>query len=428
MPFDSLPASLPTRCPQRLYIVPSPVRLSCATDAMPVSDVPYVSSIDTSDMSAVTVCPSLKVRVTSSPSKVISVTVPSAVSPATVTVCVVSAWATTQHATSNDDRKCFVLVMVMMFGSKDKHFLSDGHIVYCFYSYICVMGQKGAEVRSRLSVNVGGRLMTFDHARIMGILNCTPDSFYPASRSEGERETAERAAAIVREGGDIIDVGAFSTRPGACPVTEEEEMRRLRIALSAVRSSVPEAVVSVDTFRPDVARMAVEEYGVAMVNDVSGGDGRGSFGGAAPRGGDVDGAPRPMFDMIARLRVPYVLMSSRGTLGEIMREFAASVSRLRALGVTDIILDPGFGFGKTTEQNYAVLGGMDILNELELPVLVGLSRKSMVCAATGVAPEGALAGTIALCATALAWGASILRVHDVREAVECVRACEKIDG
>ena len=260
-----------------------------------------------------------------------------------------------------------------------------------------------------------GRLYDLSRPLVMGIMNVTPDSFYAGSRQQTEAAIAARTEAIIAEGGTLIDVGAFSTRPGAMEVSEAEEMSRLRFALEIVQKHRGDGVVSVDTFRPDVARMAVEEYGADMINDVS----EGGVTGVAnqPLAAGDDDCPA-MFRMAARLQVPYVLMSVRGTLEELMISTASKVQQLRGLGVKDIILDPGFGFGKTLEQNYRLLFEMDKLQELGLPILVGLSRKSMIYQRLGGTPETSLNGTTVLNTVALMKGANILRVHDVREAVE----------
>lgn len=260
-----------------------------------------------------------------------------------------------------------------------------------------------------------GRLYDLSCPLVMGIMNVTPDSFYAGSRQQTEAAIAARTEAIIAEGGTLIDVGAFSTRPGATEVSEAEEMSRLRFALEIVQKHRGDGVVSVDTFRPDVARMAVEEYGADMINDVS----EGGVTGVAnqPLAAGDDDCPA-MFRMAARLQVPYVLMSVRGTLEELMISTASKVQQLRGLGVKDIILDPGFGFGKTLEQNYRLLFEMDKLQELGLPILVGLSRKSMIYQRLGGTPETSLNGTTVLNTVALMKGANILRVHDVREAVE----------
>lgn len=256
------------------------------------------------------------------------------------------------------------------------------------------------------TLNVKGQLMDLSEPRVMGILNATPDSFYAASRQQTEEQIAERARQIIGQGASFIDVGACSTRPGADRATEAEEMERLRTALAVVRREQPGAVVSVDTFRPDVARMAVEEYGADIINDVY--------------------PTVEMFRMVSRLRVPYILMSSKPTLREILLEFADWVQQLRDFGQKDIILDPGFGFGKSLEQNYEVMSQMERLQVMELPVLVGVSRKSMIYKFLGTSPDEALNGTTMLNTVALQKGAAILRVHDVREAVECVKMYNRL--
>ena len=257
------------------------------------------------------------------------------------------------------------------------------------------------------TINVRGRLLDLSEPRVMGILNVTPDSFYADSRQQTKAEIARRAAQIVAEGADIIDIGACSTRPGSQPATEAEETERLRLALDIVRREQPDAVVSVDTFRPDVAAMAVKDFGVDIINDVY--------------------PSTEMFRMVSRLRVPYIVMSSKPTLREMLLEFAEWVQLLRDFGQKDIILDPGFGFGKTLEENYTVLQDMERLQVMKLPVLVGVSRKSMIWRLLGTSPEEALNGTTVLNTVALQKGANILRVHDVREAVECVKIVQQIN-
>lgn len=269
------------------------------------------------------------------------------------------------------------------------------------------------------TINIKGRLMDLSQPQVMGILNVTPDSFFTESRSQTESEIARRVSQIVAEGGTIIDVGACSTRPGGELATEAEEAERLRRALTVVRREQPDAVISVDTFRPDVARMAVEEFGADIINDVG-----------APAD-ETEGcltadSQRSMFRMVSRLRVPYIMMSREGTLRDMLLGFAERVQQLRDLGQKDIILDPGFGFGKTVEQNYEVLHALERLQVMELPVLVGVSRKSMIWKVLDTTPDGALNGTTTLNTVALMKGTSILRVHDVREAVECVRLCSKL--
>lgn len=274
------------------------------------------------------------------------------------------------------------------------------------------------------TINVRGRLLDLSRPKIMGILNATPDSFYAGSRLQTEREIAERAAQIMAEGGDIIDVGAFSTRPGANLVTEDEELHRLQSALRIVRKEFPEAIVSVDTFRPHVARWCVEERFADIVNDVSEGTGKMSVQGIKDEGAEDESDS--MFATIARLGVPYILMSVQPTIGDMLMHWSAEVRQLRALGAKDIILDPGFGFGKTLEQNYQIMNEMEKLCVMDLPLLVGVSRKSMIYKLLDGTPQSALTGTVALNTISLLKGASILRVHDVREAVETVRIVEQM--
>lgn len=274
------------------------------------------------------------------------------------------------------------------------------------------------------SLNIGGRLIELAHPIVMGILNATPDSFYSASRVESERDIAERALQIVAEGGKIIDVGAYSTRPGADEVSQEAEMERLRFALEVIAKVAPEAFISIDTFRADVARMCVEEYGAHIINDIS--------------GGTMD---RRMFRTIAHLGVPYILTHIQGTpqtmqqhsqyenlIADVMLYFSQRVNDLRALGAKDIILDPGFGFGKNLKQNYALMHHLDDFSEFGLPLLAGVSRKSMIHQLLGVTPAESLTGTIALQTVALTKGANIIRAHDVREAVESIRIVQAVAG
>mgnify|MGYP003358622335 FL=1 len=267
------------------------------------------------------------------------------------------------------------------------------------------------------SITVKQQLFDLSSPRVMGILNATPDSFFSGSRMQTEKEIAQRANQIVEEGGTMIDVGAFSTRPGADQVSQEEEIIRLRRALAVVRKEQPDAVISVDTFRPEVAQMCVEEYGADIINDVS----DGGLTGIA----NVPLQPQPgelpqMFHTVARLGVPYILMSVQPTLRDVLLGFARKVSQLRTLGVKDIILDPGFGFGKSVDQNFVLLNEMEKTKVLDLPLLVGVSRKSMIFKTIGGNADPALNGTTALNAIALMKGANILRVHDVKEAVETV--------
>lgn len=268
------------------------------------------------------------------------------------------------------------------------------------------------------TLNIKGRLLSLEQPQVMGILNCTPDSFFAGSRKQSEKDIAERAHQIVAEGGTMIDVGAFSTRPGAQEVSEEEEMKRLRRALPVVRREQPDVAVSVDTYRPDVARMVVEEYGVDIINDVSEGG----------KTGIVDTPLEPsqskvpaIFAMMGRLKVPYILMSVQGNLKDMLINFSGEVEQLRAEGCKDIILDPGFGFGKTIDENFKLLEEMDKLQALELPLLVGVSRKRMIHQTLGITVDEALNGTTIINTAALLKGASILRVHDVKEAVQAVK-------
>ena len=258
------------------------------------------------------------------------------------------------------------------------------------------------------TININGRLMDLSTPQVMGILNVTPDSFYAGSRRQTEQGIVERAHQMLADGATIIDVGGCSTRPGAPLASEEEERERLRFALDIISREWPDTPISVDTFRPDIARMVVEEYGVGIINDVGSSE------------------QEDMFRMVARLRVPYILMSQEPTMREMLLSFSEKVQRLRDFGARDIILDPGFGFGKTLEQNYEVMAELEKLQVLELPLLVGVSRKSMIFKKFGCTPDEALNGTTALNIIALMKGAHILRVHDVREAVECVNIVESL--
>ena len=278
------------------------------------------------------------------------------------------------------------------------------------------------EHRTPLFINVNGKLMDLSEPQVMGILNVTPDSFYAGSRAETERDITQRIHQIVNEGASIIDIGAYSSRPNAQHISAEEEMSRLRTGLELIRKHCREVPVSVDTFRADIARMCVEEYGVAIINDIS--------------AGNMD---EQMFPTIARLGVPYIIMHMKGTpqnmqenphydhfLKEIFYYFSEKVQKLRDLGAKDIIIDPGFGFGKTIEHNYELMNHLEEFHLFELPILVGISRKSMIYKLLGITPEEALNGTTALNTIALTKGAHILRVHDVKEAVECVKIVQKM--
>lgn len=271
------------------------------------------------------------------------------------------------------------------------------------------------------TINIKGRLMDLSTPQVMGILNVTPDSFYSGSRKQTEMEIAQRANQIIEEGGSIIDVGAFSTRPGADEVSEEEEGRRLKFALDIVRREQPDAAVSVDTYRPTLARKCIEEWGADIINDVSEGGITGiTF---VPLKQRQEEYPE-MFRVVGELKVPYILMSVQPTLETMMKGFAREVQQLRDLGAKDIILDPGFGFGKNLIQNYQIYNEMEKLNVMELPVLVGISRKSMIYKLLGGDATTSLNGTSVLDTIALMKGASILRVHDVKEAAEAVKIIE----
>ena len=261
------------------------------------------------------------------------------------------------------------------------------------------------------TLNCNGHLLDLSEPQVMGILNATPDSFYAASRKQTEESIAGRTHQILNEGAAIIDVGACSTRPDSESVGEEEEMARLRFALPIVRREAPHAVVSVDTFRPNVARMVVEEYGVDLINDV----------------GVSDESQHAMFRMVSNLRVPYIYMSRKSTMKEVMLDCAEAVDTLRSMGQKDIILDPGFGFGKTVAENYQIMGELERMQALRLPVLVGISRKSMIWKQLCCTPDEALNGTTVLNTISLQKGASILRVHDVREAMECVKLVAQLN-
>ena len=273
------------------------------------------------------------------------------------------------------------------------------------------------EITTARYINVNGSLLDLSQPRVMGILNVTPDSFDAGSRTQTEAEIVRRVKQIVSEGAAIIDIGAYSSRPNADNVSAREEMERLRMGLKILFEIQPDAVVSVDTFRADVARMCVEEYGVAIINDIA--------------AGEMDAN---MFHTVAALNVPYIMMHMQGTpqsmqqhphydnlLKEVFLYFARKVQQLRDLGVKDIILDPGFGFGKTMEHNYELLSHLEEFRIFELPLLVGVSRKSMIYRLLDITPQEALNGTTVLDTICLLKGADILRVHDVKEAVETVR-------
>lgn len=272
------------------------------------------------------------------------------------------------------------------------------------------------------TINVNGRLLMLDKPKVMGILNLSEDSFYSSVSAPTREKVFSRVEKILSEGTDIIDVGACSTRPGSTGVTLEEEMQALRMALPIIRELSPEAVVSVDTYRSDVAAMCVEEYGVSMINDIS--------------AGEMD---KRMFDTIARLRVPYIMMHMQGTpdtmqvnphytdvVDEVVTYLARRSNELHDRGVADVIVDPGFGFGKTLEHNYQLMSRLEEFHLLEMPLLVGISRKSMIYSLLNTTPEDSLNGTTVLNTIALMKGAHILRVHDVKVCRESVDMMEKL--
>jgi dihydropteroate synthase len=274
------------------------------------------------------------------------------------------------------------------------------------------------------TINVHGNLLSLATPQVMGILNVTPDSFFAGSRKQTELEIAQRANQIVAEGGTIIDVGAFSTRPGADEVSMEEEMNRLRKALPVIRKEQPDVALSVDTFRPEVAQMAVEEYGADIINDVSEGGITGIV--DTPLMQNNDDEYPAIFRMMGRLKVPYILMSVQKDVHDMLMGFSKEVQQLRDLGVKDIILDPGFGFGKTMDENFKLLSEMDKLQVMNLPLLVGVSRKRMIWKTLDITADEALNGTTVINTLALTKGANILRVHDVKAAVEAVKLVNNV--
>ena len=271
-------------------------------------------------------------------------------------------------------------------------------------------------------INIKGQLLDLSTPQVMGILNLTPDSFFADSRVQSEAQIIARVQQILDEGGTMIDVGAYSSRPDGVDITPAEEMKRLDAGLSVINRHFPDVVISVDTFRAEVAERCVKEHGVAIINDIA--------------GGELD---KRMFDVVADVQVPYIMMHMRGTpqtmqqhthyesfIKEVFQYFAQKVNRLHEMGVNDIILDPGFGFAKTVEQNYELMAFLPEFHIFELPLLVGISRKSMIYKLLGNTPADALNGTSILNTTSLMAGANILRVHDVKEAVEAVKITEMI--
>lgn len=272
------------------------------------------------------------------------------------------------------------------------------------------------------SININGELLDFSTPLVMGILNVTPDSFYSGSRKQSEEEIVGRVCQILEEGGKIVDIGGQSTTPTSTLIPAKEELKRLEPTLRLIRKEFPNTILSIDTFYSEVAGPAVEKYGVNIINDIS--------------GGQIDDN---MFETVARLNVPYILMHMRGTpqtmqqhthydnfIQDILYYFSEKISKLNLLGVNDIIIDPGFGFSKTTDQNYQLMAYLKYFNIFDVPILVGISRKSMIYKLLECTPQESLNGTSALNTFALLSGANILRVHDVKEAVECVKIVEKI--
>lgn len=272
------------------------------------------------------------------------------------------------------------------------------------------------------TLNCNGRLLSLERPKVMGILNATPDSFFSGSRVETERDIAQRSLQILNEGGHIIDIGAYSTRPFATEVSEAEERERMANALRIVRQELPDAVISVDTFRASIAKMSVEEFGADIINDIS--------------AGDFDNG---MIDTMAQLRVPYIAMHTQGrpqtmqtapsydnVVADVVKHLSEKVQLLRQRGIADIVIDPGFGFGKTIAHNFELLRHLEAFHIFKLPILVGISRKSFISKTLNVDTDAALNGTTALHAIALSKGVHILRVHDVENAVQVVTLNEHL--
>jgi dihydropteroate synthase len=271
-------------------------------------------------------------------------------------------------------------------------------------------------------INAGGKLLDLEIPRVMGILNITPDSFYKGSRYNTDEEILRAAVRMIEEGADILDVGGYSSRPGAANISQEEERSRVLRAIKLISRELPEAIITIDTFRADVAREAVSECGAHMINDISGGD-----------------ADSEMFSVVEKLNVPYIMMHMKGdprtmqdnpvyddVVADILKWFGERIFRLQSVGVKDIIIDPGFGFGKTADHNFELLRRLGDLSIAGLPLLVGLSRKSLIWKTLKISADEAMNGTNVLNAVALANGADILRVHDVKEAVQTIQLMNKI--
>ena len=284
------------------------------------------------------------------------------------------------------------------------------------------MKSKDTFFLKKYTLNCRGKLINLSTPAVMGILNVTPDSFYDGGKYTTEKEILKKTGQMLGEGASIIDVGAYSSRPGADHISMEEEIKRLALALNTIRKNYPDAIISADTFRSSVAEMSVKDYEVDIINDISAG-----------------AADKDMFDTIAALNVPYVMMHMKGNprdmqnnpayddvVEEIMQYFSEKLQKAKLSGICDIIIDPGFGFGKTLEHNYQILRRLDDFKIFELPILVGLSRKSMIYKALNITSMEALNGTTVLNTVALMNGANILRVHDVREAKETIELCSLI--
>lgn len=274
-----------------------------------------------------------------------------------------------------------------------------------------------------MTINVKGKLLDLSHPVVMGILNVTPDSFYQNSRKQTENDIVKRVGQIISEGGTIIDIGGQSSNPKSSLLSAEEELERLKPALTAINREFPEAILSVDTFYGKVAEICVNEYGVTIINDIS--------------GGEID---KNMFETVARLKVPYVLMHMRGTpqtmsaltdynnlLQDIFYYFSEKTAHLRQMGVNDLIIDPGFGFSKTLDQNYELMAALRGFKIFDAPILAGISRKRMIYNLTESSADESLNGTTVLNTFALQNGANILRVHDVKAAVEAIRITDKLN-
>ncbi|MCX6333621.1 MAG: dihydropteroate synthase [Bacteroidia bacterium] len=271
-------------------------------------------------------------------------------------------------------------------------------------------------------INAGGKLLDLTIPKVMGVINVTPDSFYEGSRVGDEKAIIEAAVSMISDGAALLDVGGYSTKPYAAEVTEEEEERRVLSAIRLISKEIPDAVISIDTFRSAIAFKAITECGALIINDISGGE-----------------ADANMFNVVRRLNVPYIMMHMQGMPGnmqnnpvyedvvaDILKWFGKKIASLQEDGVKDIILDPGFGFGKTIKHNFEILHRFGDFSVAGLPLLAGVSRKSMIWKTLGITPDEALNGTSVLNAVALMGGADILRVHDVKEAVQTVRLMEKL--